>query len=86
MSEIDINAATDNEEAPPNEAAASIDQGATANKIDADGAKLQGRGGRCGRWMLSHKLGWLYRLPGQWPRIFALIFGVVSHDCWLFPM
>lgn len=33
---------------------------------------------RCSRWMLRHRLGWLARLPGEWPRTFALIFGVVS--------
>ena len=33
--------------------------------------------GRCSRWMNHHRLGWLARLPGNWPRTFALIFGVI---------
>mmetsp|Transcript_2383 Transcript_2383/g.4324 ORF Transcript_2383/g.4324 Transcript_2383/m.4324 type:complete len:461 (+) Transcript_2383:100-1482(+) len=33
--------------------------------------------GRCSRWMYHHRLGWLARLPGHWPRTFALIFGVI---------
>lgn len=78
-SEMDTNKATDNEEAPPNEVAA-IDGGAQQDENDADDGKRQG--GYCGRWMLSHRLGWLYRLPGQWPRTFALIFGVVSYVCY----
>lgn len=36
------------------------------------------RHGRCMLWMKSHRLGWLMSLPEKWPRLFALIFGVVS--------
>jgi len=34
--------------------------------------------GRCYRWMTRHGLGCLARLPGKWPRMCALVFGVVS--------
>jgi hypothetical protein len=43
------------------------------NQDDASDTRLSRRA----RWMLSHRLGWLYRLPGEWPRTIALIFGVV---------
>lgn len=32
---------------------------------------------KCFTWMVHHRLGWLARLPGKWPRTFALILGVV---------
>lgn len=43
------------------------------NQDDASDTRLSRRA----QWMLSHRLGWLYRLPGEWPRTIALIFGVV---------
>jgi hypothetical protein len=43
------------------------------NQDDASDTRLSRRA----RWMLSHRLGWLYQLPGDWPRTIALIFGVV---------
>jgi hypothetical protein len=33
--------------------------------------------GRCFAWMTHHHLGWLARVPEQWPRSCSLVFGVV---------
>jgi len=50
------------------------------NKSSGDS---EGRHDRCRLWMKSHHLGWLTSLPKKWPRIFSLIFGVVSlGDGW----
>lgn len=69
----DTSAPTETGKAPEDEVQM-IDEVAE-DQDDASDAKQN----RAARWMGRHRLGWLYRLPREWPRTIALIFGVVSY-------
>lgn len=43
--------------------------------VTASSSRSHGRGYT---WMKNHNLGWLARIPSEWPRTIGLIFGVVS--------
>jgi len=56
-----------------------------ARQLERNNKGFMTKHDRCYSWMLRNRLGWLARLPGKWPRTFAIIFGVVrSHDLFLF--
>lgn len=51
--------------------------GATTAIQAGDEASKRNSHDQCFTWMIRHHLGWVVRIPGQWPRSCSLIFGVV---------